>query len=232
MDHLPQSRYVEDARWDVAPFIPTAARTVLDVGCGDGGFGRTLRSVLGDQATIVGVEAVDASAETARVDHGYDAVHHGFFPDALPRGCGPFDLVVFNDVLEHILEPDAALRAARAWLGPDGRVLASIPNVQHLSVLQALARGRWEYQEHGILDKTHVRFFTRSSMIELFDSAGLHVERCVGINGYERRFASDPIAPRRALKLAVARQLRDLNFEQYVIVARTEATPTVEVSRR
>ena len=98
---------------EVAPYIPRGSRTVLEVGCGRGGFGRTLRSALGPQARIVGVEAVPEQAEIAAHDHGFDAVATGYFPEALPEGEGLFDLVVFNDVLEHILEPEDLLNALR-----------------------------------------------------------------------------------------------------------------------
>ena len=84
-----------------------------------------------------------------------------------------FDVIVFGDVLEHLRDPLVVLRKAKALLADRGSVVASIPNIAHGSVRLALLAGRFDYQELGLLDSTHVRFFTRSSVEDLFREAGL-----------------------------------------------------------
>ena len=84
MTHPPQqSIYGTDARAEVAPFIHLGAHVVLDVGCGPGGFGVTLRQRLGAEATILGIDAVEDNVSTARVDHGFNDVLVGYFPEAI-----------------------------------------------------------------------------------------------------------------------------------------------------
>lgn len=192
MSDLPQQDlYHDNPRLDVAPFIPAGARSVLEVGCGKGGFGPTLRRLLGDEARIVGVEPVAAQAAVARSGHGFDEVVEGYFPQALDPG-ETFDLVCFNDVLEHVADPWSVLADAVERLSAGGHVVAAIPNVQYAPVTVSLLRGHWDYTDEGILDRTHVRFFTRRTMVALFEGAGLQVTRCEGANsvydlGWSRR---------------------------------------------
>lgn len=100
MEPRQQAVYGDNARRDVAPYVPRDATSALEVGCGRGGFGRTLRRLLGEDARIVGVEAMASEAAVARVGHGFDDVITGYFPAALKGRDDRFDLVVFNDVLE------------------------------------------------------------------------------------------------------------------------------------
>jgi 2-polyprenyl-3-methyl-5-hydroxy-6-metoxy-1,4-benzoquinol methylase len=94
-----------------------------------------------------------------------------------------FDVVVLNDILEHVVEPEALLSGLRPLLAPQGRVVASIPNVRHFATVADLVlRGRWEYTDEGTLDRTHLRFFTRASLAGLFGAAGFTLETVQGIN--------------------------------------------------
>src|SRR5262249_30095248 len=86
-----------------------------------------------------------------------------------------FDVIVAADVLEHLKDPVSVLRALKNLLKSDGYVVASLPNVAHLSVRLALLSGRFPYGETGLLDSAHLRFFTRESVDELFDKAGFAI---------------------------------------------------------
>lgn len=161
-------------------FVPAAARSVLDVGCGPGGFGHVLRD--DDPTRELWAVEVDEEAAAGAASY-YDRLIVGAFPDALAGEGRTFDCVVFNDVLEHTVDPWAVLRATVPLLSPGGVVVASIPNVRNIVVvLDLVVRGNWTYRDIGILDRTHLRFFTARSIRALFAGSGLAVETIKGIN--------------------------------------------------
>jgi len=173
--------YAVSRRDDVRPILPTSARRVLDVGCGPGGLGLVLRDLY-PTAHLAGVEPEPTHAALAR--DIFDEVHEGYFPDDLPAGLTPFDLVTLSDVVEHVSDPWAMLRAVGPLLAPGGVVAAAIPNVRHFTVsLPLVLRGRWTYTDEGITARTHLRFFTRETVKELFTSTGYVVERVEMLNG-------------------------------------------------
>src|SRR5262249_41651346 len=97
--------------------------------------------------------------------------------DAVPPLPGPFDVIVYGDVLEHVGNPLAVLMSMNRHVVPGGQVIVSVPNVAHLWVRLALLAGRFEYTDRGILDRTHLHFFTRRTFLALLGRAGLYVER-------------------------------------------------------
>ncbi|MDQ2724075.1 MAG: class I SAM-dependent methyltransferase [Actinomycetota bacterium] len=144
---------------------------VLDVGCATG----SLDKVLTARGNIVtGVEIDPEAAERARPHLARLLIGNLETIDLVAElGAGGFDVVVFADVLEHLTDPLRILRQAPALLAPGGSVVVSIPNVAHGSVRLALLQGRFDYSGTGLLDDTHLRFFTRSSVMELHEGAGL-----------------------------------------------------------
>jgi len=175
--------YFENPRHEMMAFVPLEVRAVLDIGCGAGAFAGMLKERGGDSPPEVwGIEMDPAAA--ARAGETLDRVLVGDALDILPGlPEGHFDCVVFNDVLEHLLEPGELLTRLRPALKPGAALVASIPNVRHFfNVVDLVVHGRWDYTDEGILDRTHLRFFTRSSMARLFLEAGYEVERIEGIN--------------------------------------------------
>lgn len=224
MDDLTQQGvYLDNPCEEFADFIPSSPRRVADIGCGKGGFGLTLRERLGNSAWIVGVESVAEQADVARRSHGFDDVAAGFFPDAMPDAWTGLDLMCFMNLLEHLYDPWEALYACHDYLAEDGRVLASIPNIQYLPVFVDLARGRWDYEDTGTLDRTHVRFFTRRSIIEMFHRAGYEVERIEGVNDALGQFRYRWLRPIGSL-------LGDARYLHMVVVARRVDRPRSPVS--
>ena len=147
----------------------------------------------------------------------------GLFPDVRDQ-LEPgehFDAIYFNDVLEHMTEPEAALRAARELFTRDGVVIASIPNIRHISVLGPLIfRDEFKYRESGILDRTHFRFFTKRSIQRMLVSEGWKVETMEGIH---RVLRIAETKRRRWIELLgfLSRGRTDGFFcVQYVVVAR------------
>lgn len=96
--------------------------------------------------------------------------------EALPTMEGPFDAIVCGDVLEHLSDPLPALVALKGKLAPGGILVISVPNVAHLWVRLSLLAGRFDYADRGILDRTHLRFFTRRTFLEFLRQAGLAVD--------------------------------------------------------
>jgi 2-polyprenyl-3-methyl-5-hydroxy-6-metoxy-1,4-benzoquinol methylase len=149
-------------------------QTVLDVGCASGDTAAALKD---RGCTVSGVDIDAKAAEPARgiveelviADIDRNPLSEHFKAES-------FDAIIFGDVLEHLLDPWAALRDAVTLLRPGGRILVSIPNVAHASVRLALLLGRWDYTEKGLLDRTHLRFFTLETVCELLESADLQIE--------------------------------------------------------
>ncbi len=212
------SDYYGRPRREMIAQVPVAARRVLDIGCGAGAFGSGLKTAWngqGRELEVWGVE-MDAAA-AARAAEVLDRVVVGDVSAALSElPTGDFDVVILNDILEHIVAPETLLSALRSCLRPGGHVVASVPNVRHFpNVVNLVVHGRWDYTDEGILDRTHVRFFTRSSMVSLFTGCGFVVESVAGIN------------PTGSLKFKLLNLLTlgkwsDMRFLQFAIRARIQ----------
>ena len=145
-------------------------RKALDVGAADG--------FLAERLTAKGwtVTALERDPALAARAHGRcKEVVVADLESAPPLLHGPFDAIVYGDVLEHLSDPGAVLRALDQTLAPGGTVIVSVPNVAHLWVRLSLLAGRFDYADRGILDRTHLRFFTRRTLRELLRAAGLTV---------------------------------------------------------
>ncbi len=179
--------YDTDDRSEMLAFVPAVPR-ILDVGCSTGRFAALLRT-RGPSAEIWGI---DPRPHPAGRPSPFDHRIVGSFPEDVPTG-EQFSCVVFNDVLEHMTDPWSALRATHAMLAAGGTVVASIPNIRHVvHVLRPLViGGRWDYRKDGTLDRTHLRFFTRATIAELFADTGYTVAHLDPINVHtEGRWAS------------------------------------------
>lgn len=164
-------------RSEMLPFVPSSCRRVLDVGCDTGRFG----AALADERSIEvsGVDVATMLSESNRPH--YRAFWEGSFPGVVPEP-ERFDCVVFNDVLEHMVDPWAALEATHALLDGGRYVVGSMPNLRHYPVILDLAlRGRFDYCDDGVLDRTHLRFFTRATIVDLLRDTGFEIETIVPI---------------------------------------------------
>jgi 2-polyprenyl-3-methyl-5-hydroxy-6-metoxy-1,4-benzoquinol methylase len=177
--------YYNQSRPDVASLVPENTKSILDIGCGQGAFLKLVKENIG--AETWGVEQVFEIAEEAK--NRADNILTGKVEDVI--GSIPnayFDCITFNDVLEHLLEPIEILNLIKAKLSPEGTLIASIPNVRYfLNLYELLIKKDWEYKDFGILDSTHVRFFTKKSMKRMFENAGYKILK---INGTSRLGAS------------------------------------------
>ncbi len=172
--------YFEFDRPELLALIPPDARDVVDVGCGAGRLGVALKAR--QPARVVGVEQNPraAAAARARLDLVLEADAEGV---DWPFPPGSFDAVVCGDVLEHLRDPLGFLRRVRGWLRPGGVLVASVPNVRHHSVVRGLLSGDWTYEPAGLLDHTHLRFFTRREAEKLLYRAGFEVPALTPVPG-------------------------------------------------
>lgn len=169
----PQSYYGLE-RADVVAELPLPIGNALDVGCGAGGVGRSLRAA--GATAVHGVEPFEDAALQAR--QYLDSVLVGSIEDALAGGAlpGPFDTICCYDVLEHLVDPQAVLVALRGVAARGARLHISIPNARHFSLLfDLVVRGTFGYRDWGHRDSTHLRWYTRRDLIELVESAGWNV---------------------------------------------------------
>ncbi len=201
--------------------IGTDRRNVLDVGCSNGVLGAAVKGRQGAQVT--GVEYDEALASEAR--ERLDRVITGDLNDVasiLGQLEGPYDCMVFADVLEHLQDPWGCLTAFVAHLAPDGEVIISLPNVGHLSTFTSVfLRRTWPRRDRGLHDSTHVRWFARHDISQLLADASLQPV------SWKRspRFVDAPVAVNKlALLVGWIPGLRDLLTYQFVVVARPAAS--------
>jgi len=201
-------RYHQGARPEMAGFIPDGVRRVLEIGCGEGEF----RQFFPESVEYWGVEPYAEAAAVAA--HRLDTVRVGSFldmQDELPDGY--FDLVVCNDVIEHMVDHDLFLQLIQRKMTADAQLIGSLPNVRYLRVLkELLLRRDWVYRDSGVLDRTHLRFFTYASLQRTFSQHGYRIERLNGINGLK---LWPPTAKKLGRVLAIALLGRDTRYLQY-----------------
>lgn len=179
-DDLPEN-YHALQRPEMLRYLPENARIILDVGCGEGGFGELIKQQR--EAEVWGIELVSKAAEKARTK--LDRVFVGNIEtDQFDLPEGYFDCIVFNDVLEHLYYPWNVLIQVKKLLKNNGYVMASIPNIRYYGHMKNLVlKGDWEYENCGIMDRTHLRFFTVNSMRKMFEQCAY---KEINIEGIKR----------------------------------------------
>lgn len=162
---------------DLLALMPVGARAIVEVGCGSGALAREFK-VLNPGCDYLGIDISEDYAALARrhcdtvMAMNIDQAAEPFFDRQRNRDCW-----VFGDCLEHLKDPWRVLELIR-WVIPEsGCVAACIPNAQHWSLQARLALGEWRYEDAGLLDRTHLRFFTRKTIVELFEAAGFRVDQ-------------------------------------------------------
>lgn len=174
------THYYQGERSEMLEFIPADAKRILEVGCGEGGFSAFLKEKLG--AEIWGIEINETAGKKAE-----KIFHKLFIGDAFSLlGELPdqyFDCIIFNDVIEHMVDPYSLLYKIKSKLSKTGVIASSIPNVRHYNTLFSLVfKKQWRYEDAGVLDRTHLRFFTGKSIREMFDEQGYDIIKMKGLN--------------------------------------------------
>jgi SAM-dependent methyltransferase len=209
--HDQQALYYGAPRLELQPFLPQQYSRVLEIGCGRGGF----RSSLHATAEVWGVEPVAVAAEIAKAK--LDRVFVGTFAEVefqLPGAS--FDLIICNDVIEHIADDVGFLQALLTKIKPGGYLMGSVPNMRNLPVFEALIFSKqWDYKDDGVLDRTHLRFYTVKSFPALLKRTGFEVIKFAGIN---RKMRPSSILWRLVIWTP---WLQDTRWQQFAFLART-----------
>ena len=206
--------YYNSARKEMIAFIPAEAKSILDIGCGSGNFGQLLKRER--NCTVWGIEPTFQSAQDAaeKLDK---VIHTTFSPDIPELQEKTFDAICFNDVLEHLIEPNVVLRECQKFLTPNGSIVASIPNFLFFPVLEGILVGQdWKYDDNGILDYTHLRFFTKKSIVRLFEECGYEIVKIEGINFKSGR-------KYKVLNALLVNRLSDWKYMQFAVQAKVKS---------
>lgn len=163
------------------PFLPPRYERVLEIGCDEGDFAARLTGEVWGVEPMADAAAIAAARMTKVLVGTFDDVR-----DRLPRDY--FDVVVCNDVIEHMTDHHRFLREIQDHMRPGGVLVGSIPNVRfYKNLFEVLLLRDWRYQDTGILDRTHMRFFTRRSLYRDLVDAGYRIDLFRGINGGPRK---------------------------------------------
>ena len=171
---MAKDKYYQSPRRDLLALIPHDVKRVLDIGCGEGEFGRIFKEERG--GVVVGVENNKSAVEGCK--EKLDRVIEGDIESVnIPFPRGYFEAIVWGDILEHLRDPWHQLKRFSEYLSKGGYAIMSIPNIAYYSVIFNLCLKRWRYQERGIMDITHLRFFTLEGIRDLVQDAGLEIIR-------------------------------------------------------
>lgn len=199
--------YFASGRREMLPFIPQDVKHLLEVGCGEGEFAANLKAER--QVHVTGIEPFAAAARLARTR--LDRVLELDVNAGIVELQGQqFDCIVCNDVLEHLTDPWDTLKRLRPLVGTGGMLVASLPNMRFMPVLKDFVINReWRYGDFGVMDRTHLRFFTQKSMKALFEESGYQVIRTQGINAIQFPWKFG------LLNMLTRGALADAQFQQY-----------------
>lgn len=166
--------YYSGIRWDIIDLVPEGNNRILEVGCGTGSTLIKLKEIHKAQE-IYGFELNEKMVQ----DHIKD-INKVIIGDVEqidpPFQDEFFDFIIFGDVLEHLIEPEKILKKYMKFLKSDGTIIASIPNIKNYTILFDLViRDKFEYKDAGILDRSHLRFFTKKEIIKMFNGCGMDI---------------------------------------------------------
>ncbi|WP_290867886.1 class I SAM-dependent methyltransferase [Flavobacterium sp.] len=175
----PQGYYYK-VRKEMLNYLPEKAQKVLDIGCGNGAFATLVKEK--NNAEVWGIELMEEEAKVAlnvldKVLIGACENHLNELPD------GYFEVIYLNDVLEHLVDPYSVLETLKSKLTQNGVVISSIPNVRFFRTFSKVLFSKdWKYEDHGVMDKTHLRFFTGKSIKRMYNELGYTILKHEGIN--------------------------------------------------
>lgn len=212
----------KDKRNEFLDLVPKGTRRLLDIGCGCGGLSVGLKE---KGIEVVGVEKDEKLCALAK--EKLSAAILGDIENLkLNYPEGYFDCIMYADILEHLVEPLNILEKHKVYLEKDGCVIASIPNVRYYKViLRLIFSGAWDYNDAGILDRSHLRFFGLVNVVELFEKAGYEImeikRNIVAARGF------------RIMNFILLNKLKDfLTYQYYIKAKKNDNLPKIAMRQR
>jgi len=177
-DH--QDKYDDKPRMDIIDLVPESCEHILEIGCGTGATGAVIKEKNPDWY-YVGLEVDEQAARIAktRLNEAIAIDIEKIHPDKINLEKEFFDLLIAADVLEHLYNPWRVMDFLRSFLKKNGKVLLSFPNTQNINLIANLIQGNWTYEKYGLLDATHIRFFTWNEIEKLLQGTGYRILRSV-----------------------------------------------------
>ncbi len=206
-----EETYFNNVRLDILPLLPKYSKSVLEIGCGNGATLEHIKAQ-GKCKETTGIELTEYAAFEAKKSIDYTLI--GDAEEIIKTiESDSYDLVLCLDILEHLVDPWLMIEQISRILKKGGVLISSIPNIRTIKVISKLAfPGKFEYANSGIMDKTHLRFFTKTSAIELLSTDSLEVDRWIHSPFAERSKSS-------IFNTITFGCFRDLLTEQYLIRA-------------
>ena len=212
---LKPKQYFGELRNEIIGYIPENTKKILDVGCIAGDFGSNLKKRFKD-ICVWGIEPNKYAADLAKEKLDY-VICSPFNDKIVGLENQTFDCITFNDVLEHLENPSLALKHCLKLLNAEASLVASIPNVMFFPVMYNLIKNEeWKYEDSGVLDNTHLRFFTKKSIIRLFEESGYEIIKIEGINIK----IHDKFRLYQVLNLILFNKLKDWKYMQFIVIAK------------
>jgi len=174
------SGYFNNTREDMLKYIPKKVTRTLEFGCGCGNFSALVKEKLGAEVWGVEIETNVAKQAGSLLDTVITADAH----EALSQiPDGHFDCIIMFDIIEHLIDPYSLLEKLKAKLTVDGCIVLSVPNIRYYSkFIDFVVHGNWDYRDHGILDRTHLRFFTYKSIQKVIQQLKFNIVQIQGIH--------------------------------------------------
>ena len=205
------SGYYSNIREDMLKYIPHDVKRTLEFGCGSGEFSELIKNKLGAETWAVEIDEESAKMASEKLDKVINCDAHEAI-DKLPGNY--FDCIILFDVLEHLVDPYSLLCDLKKKLTKQGIVAASIPNIRYYSsFFKLVVHGDWDYKDHGILDKTHLRFFTYKSIVKLFNELNFEISKIEGIHPTSSRTF-------KVLNMLLLSTIGDVRYKHFAVVAR------------
>ncbi len=203
--------YYESNREDMLKYIPQGTKTSLEFGCGFGGFSALVKERFDAEAWAVEIDEKSAKAASEKLDKVINSDAREAI-DKLPDNY--FDCIIFFDILEHLVDPYSLLCVLKTKLTKEGVIVASIPNIRYYrSLVKLVVHGDWDYKDHGILDKTHLRFFTYKSIVKLFNELAFEISEIEGIHPTSSRTF-------KLLNMLLLGTIGDIRYKHFAVVAK------------
>ncbi len=206
--------YYQSNREDMLKYIPRETKTVLEFGCGYGEFSALIKKRFGAESWAVELNKQAAQEAVKRLDRviNSDAVES---LNNIPENY--FNCIILFDILEHLVDPYNFLYALKTKLTRKGIIVASIPNIRYYRpFIKFVIHGNWDYKDHGILDETHLRFFTYKSIVKMFNKLAFEIVHIEGIHPTSSRTF-------KFLNTLLLNAFSDVRYKHFAVVAKPKS---------